>query len=262
MLWVAGKVLVLLGLCWGVCAARADEPAQKQGMRLLVASSLAPLLEQVQNDMTKAAQAPIQIVSGSSAALARQVRQGLVAHFFVSAQESWVSDLEARGFTSLVMPWFSDSLAFVVPRKKPARWKSLHQALKHQFRLALGEPETVPVGTYALSLLKERGLSLHRERHQKVFAKSAAGVLRLVELGAVDGALLYSSFAGQSSQVRVVERFDGKRDPKVMYHIAQLEAPQWSEAQSRLWAYFKGPAFQALVRERGLQPNSGAQGIR
>src|SRR6202008_2380246 len=100
----------------------------------------------------------LQFNFGASSMLARQIEEGAPADLFFSAYEAKMDALEKR---DLLLPGsrrslLSNLLVIIVPADASAEPKSAADLRKPEFKkIALAEPQTVPVGVYAREYLQK-----------------------------------------------------------------------------------------------------------
>ena len=82
--------------------------------------------------------------------------------------------------------------AILVPRGNPAGVRGLGDLARPGVRVALGDPDSVAVGRYAVRLLERYGLWGRVERNVVVYAENFAHLVGLVASGAVDAAIGWS----------------------------------------------------------------------
>jgi molybdate transport system substrate-binding protein len=89
-------------------------------------------------------------------------------------------------------------------------------------RIAMGDPDHVPAGSYGKRALEVAGLWRHLASHV-VPTSSVREALALAERGEVDLAVVYRTDAELSDRVVIAHRFrDDVRTPAVEYEIAML----------------------------------------
>jgi molybdate transport system substrate-binding protein len=191
---------------------------------------------------------------GASGELLRQIQAGAPADVFVSASpdevQALVNDGHADG--SAVVTVAHNRIALIVPAGGPsavASWESLADAS----RIAVGDPDTVPAGRYARTVLQQRNL-WDGLQPRLVLAENVSQVLTYVAQGSVQAGLAYVTDAASSADVRVVATADGPADPLVTYPAVPLEAsPHLAEAAS-FCAMLASPSAQTHLRADGFLP--------
>ena len=138
------------------CGTARSEPV----LRVLAAASLAPAAEAVAREFERSTGATVQVVAGASSTLARQAGAGAPGDVFLSADTRWVAWLSARGQLApcdtadlatnrlVLLSRAGDELAWRPGAPDPGPPPT---------RLAVGDPEHVPVGRYAKESLESLG---------------------------------------------------------------------------------------------------------
>ena len=201
-------MLLLLG--WVVFAGCSKQRAQS--ITVSSAISLRPALEQIAANFQE--QRPgdrVYLNFGASGSLRNQIIHGAPVDFFISAHQDEI-DLLLEGQhidNKTVTPIAYNRLAIVFSNHLLEDYgfitaeKAIREAgqsplllLSHPAiqKIAMGEPETVPVGRYAQEALKRAEL-WDETRTRLVFARNAHQLITYVEQGLVDAAWVYLSDA-------------------------------------------------------------------
>jgi molybdate transport system substrate-binding protein len=226
-------------------------------LRVMLASSLVPLFEDLSFDFGQ-----VQIIPGSSSVLAKQLANGYKADFFVSADRDWMNKLQTQGQVENPAELFCDRLVLVTSTAGSEDTKEikefLDQAMAKKFdfkvlgRIAIGEPETVPVGKLALELIQ--GKSKDR-MPALVYGQSAQGVLRMVEMHAVPFGIVFQSQTYKSAKAKNVLSFNDSEDPVVCYEMAKVkkkETPGECINCKPFETYMTGSKVLELAVQRGM----------
>lgn len=206
--------------------ARGDR-AQSRPLRVLVASSLQPLFEHLRPVIEQKAGRRMDLIGGASSVLARQLRQGLSADVFFSAEKKWVVAVDPRPDKTLAAEtrlWMTDEMVMF-------RRETLQEGKNPERpqRVALGEPLTVPLGAAAQKLLPLAGDQIAANR-QLVFGNSALAVIRYVESGAADLGFATRSLVQHRKGLFVVKSFGGAFDGQIRYWISVLDSSAFSRS--------------------------------
>jgi molybdate transport system substrate-binding protein len=169
---------------------------------------------------------------GSSSDLARQIQAGAPADVFFSADAARMAELEHAG---LVAPgsWrgvLSNTLVVVVPPDAPTAITEPAD-LKKLRRIALANPEVVPVGVYAKKWLESLGLWAALE-DKVVPTLDVRAALAAVEVGQADAGVVYATDAAVSKKARVALRVPRDRGPPIVYAVAPLARAKHPEASA------------------------------
>jgi molybdate transport system permease protein len=195
----------------------------------------------------------------SSSTLARQIEAGAQADIFISANTQWMEYVHEK---ALMAPatradWATNRLALVAIRKdgNAASESALSDNVDHmkltttlpriEGRIAIGDPDHVPVGMYAREALESVNL-YEALRGQFVACPSVRAALRLVETGQVEAGIVYQSDALTSERVAVIGVFPQQWREPITFQIA-LSRRHHPSAASLLSFLRSKRASQVLV---------------
>ncbi|MDI3269140.1 MAG: molybdate ABC transporter substrate-binding protein [Bacillota bacterium] len=190
----------------------------------------------------------------ASGTLMQQILQGAPVDVFISAGSKPMDDLEAKGkvLQGTRRPVVTNTLVLVVPQTVPdERALTFARMVSAEpFQLAIGEPGTVPAGTYAKEVLEHLGIyDRLREEKRLVLAGNVRQVLAYVENGEVDGGLVYRTDAALSKKVRVTGEAPSDWHQPIVYPGAVVQgSPQPEVAQRFLQELTEGDGKAILER--------------
>lgn len=172
---------------------------------------------------------------GASGTLQRQIEQGAPVDVFISAGEPQMDALERQ---KLLVPGtrrdlLTNQMALIVPAQSQtiAGFSDLRKnAVK---KIAVGNPQIVPAGTYAMQVLKSLDL-LPAIQPKLVYATDVRQALAYVETGNADAGLVYFTDAKISSAVRVAAIAPGDSHLPILYPVALLTNSKSPEAARSL----------------------------
>lgn len=248
--WAAAyAACALLGAVW-LAGCRAPHRIE---LTVSVAASLTGTIEQVEADYSRLhPEIVFRNNFGSSGALARQVEQGAPVDLLLSAGAKPVDELVAQG---RIHPeehrvLLTNHLVLIAPAGSSLT--SLDQLASGRVRrIALGQPESVPAGLYAVQTLQAAQLKAIVQP-KLIEAKDVRQVLAYVESGNVDAGFVYATDARQSARVRVIATIDHRLHDPIVYPIAVIAASPHA-AQARAFSQFLFTAQAASVfAQRGF----------
>jgi molybdate transport system substrate-binding protein len=220
---------------------------------VFAAASLTDSLQEIASAYEKQSGDKIVFNFAASGVLARQIEEGAPADLFFSADEARADALETNGFlvkatqtnllaNSLVIVTAEDSAVVRSPR-------DLTNATVR--RVALGDPKTVPAGTYAKTYLEKSGLWPGIEA-KVVPCENVRAVLAAVESGNVDAGLVYKTDAAISKKVRVVFEVRAGDGLKIIYPAAVVKDAPQAEAAKKFLGYLGGKEAGAVFARSGF----------
>ncbi|MGR3295341.1 MAG: molybdate ABC transporter substrate-binding protein, partial [Candidatus Bathyanammoxibius sp.] len=186
---------------------------------VFVAASLTDAMNEIKARFEERTGARVFMSFGSSGTLYRQIVNGAPADVFISASDTQVDALELEG---LALPdtrreILTNGLVIITHMDNTLEIKRPEDLTRQGVgRIAIGEPGSVPAGSYAKEALVNLGLwdALHAKI---VPALDVRAVLAYVERKAAGAGIVYSTDATISERVRVVYEFPEDSHTKIIY---------------------------------------------
>jgi molybdate transport system substrate-binding protein len=188
--------------------------------------------------------------AGGSGQLAQQILGGATVDLFLPATDDWIAKLTEQNKVArhklllrnrLALAWRSDYAA-AVPLDKLAEVSGP--------RLAIGHPESVPVGKYARQAMKKLGV-WDKISSDLILANDVREVLAYIERGDVDAGFVYvTDIAGKPGaryELVPAELTDPIRYPAILIG----ETP--SEAATAFYEFLSEPAAQEAFKSAGFE---------
>lgn len=240
LVFVLGLLLLALGA-----------PASAATVTVFAAASLTDSLKEIAAGYEKKSGDKIVFNFAASGLLARQIEEGAPADIFFSADEAKASALEAKGLLvkNTRRSRLSNTLVIVTTLDSSLDLRSAEGLLDPRIkRLAVGEPRTVPAGTYAREYLAKLGL-WQRLEGKVIPMDNVRSVLAVVEAGNAEAGIVYRTDAALSRKVKNAFEAPAADGPRISYPMALLkEARQPREARKFLDHLSGGEAGQVFAR--------------
>jgi molybdate transport system substrate-binding protein len=189
---------------------------------------------------------------GSSGSLAQQITQGAPSDIFLSASPSWMDDLEAKGeiLDGSRQDLLQNAMVLIAPPSTAVTdFPDLTSA--EVGKVAIGEPESVPAGSYAKAVLT--ALNLFDALQPKlVFAKDVRQVLAYVETGNVAAGLVYKTDAQLSDRVQIVAVAPGESHPPIVYPVAVVQDSDQGAAAQAFIDFLSSDTAVAIFKGYGF----------
>jgi molybdate transport system substrate-binding protein len=204
-------------LCLVAVAAAWSAPQQTSAqIKVLAAASLTNVFPQIDNT-------PKFSFAGSDT-LAGQIRLGVPADVFASANTSLPNALYAQGLVEKPTVFTTNKLVLVVPTSNPAGIKTVFDLRQKGIKLLVGTP-TVPIGSYTWTILKNLALTsvLSNVVSQETDVRS---ILSKVSLGEADAGFVYITDAKTVAGKVTVIKLPAWAQPPVRYGIAVIKTTQ------------------------------------
>jgi molybdate transport system substrate-binding protein len=246
--------LKLLGLILflGLAGNGTDAPAAT--VKVFAAASLTDSLQEIARNYEAQTSDKIVFNLAASSTLARQIQEGAPADIFFSADEEQMNRLAAKGLVDVATrkSFLSNSLVIVVRTDFSAPLNSPQDLAGADVkRVALGDPQAVPIGVYAKAYLEE--LKLWKAIQPKVVATAnVRAALAAVETGDADASIVYKTDAAISRKVRVAFTVPAGEGPKISYPAALVKDAPQPEAGKKFLEYLGSKAAAKIFRKFGF----------
>ncbi|MBN3554458.1 molybdate ABC transporter substrate-binding protein [Fictibacillus nanhaiensis] len=234
----------------------ADSASNKENVELTIsaAASLQDALNKIATQYEKEhPNVSITYNYGGSGALQQQISNGAPVDLFFSAAEDKFDQLVAEGLiekhkgTDLV----GNELVLVVGEDQTQAIKEFADLPKVK-KVAIGTPETVPAGKYAVETLER--LNLLKEVEQKiVYAKDVRQVLTYVETGNVDAGIIYKTDAMVSSKVKVASVAKEDTHSPIIYPVGIIKNTSHKKEAKQFYNYLKKEETLKTFEKFGFQ---------
>lgn len=247
--WITLWLLVIGVPSW---ALDADKPA----IVVFAAASLTNVLQELGDGFTKQSSIPVKFSFAASSALAHQIENGAPADVFFSADVDWMDYLEQRNLIQRETRHdvLGNRLVLIAPAASPIKLKikpnfKLAAALG-KGRLATGDPDSVPVGRYAIAALTKLG-AWNDVSDRIIRAENVRSAMMFVDRGEAPLGIVYETDALIDKKVRVVDAFPDDSHAPIVCPIALTQDAKADAAQ--FLAYVRGPAGEIVFKAYGFK---------
>lgn len=178
---------------------------------------------------------------GASGALQQQIEQGAPADLFLSAASK---NMKALIDKQLIDParnktWLLNELVVVVAADGKSDVRNIGDLQREDVKhLALGEPQTVPAGTYAKEALSNAKL-WDALRSKLVYGKDVRQVLTYVETGNAEAGFVYKTDAIGSNKAKVAFSVDPNAYTPIEYPAGVVKATKHGKEAADFYAYLQ-----------------------
>ncbi len=226
---------------------------------VFAAASLTDSLQEIAGAYEKQTGQRVVFNFAASGLLARQIEEGAPADLFISADEAWADTLETKGL--IVKETRQNLLAnslVIVTAPDTATVRSPGDLTNAAVqRVALGDPMTVPAGTYAKVYLEKCGL-WPAIASKVIPCANVRAVLAAVESGNVDAGFVYKTDAAISKKVRLAFEVPIGVGPRIVYPMALVKDAPRPAAAKQFLGYLAGKEAGAVFSRRGFVVLSAA----
>lgn len=232
-------------------------------LRVVAASDLKFVLAQLLEMFEKETGLRVEASYGSSGNFARQIRQGLPAHLFMSADEAWVQQLVDAGQTRALANGERDTgvvyglgrIALFVPLGSPLTLDQELQGVRAGWasvgKFAIANPEHAPYGRAAREALERLGM-WDMVKSKLVLGENIAQATQFVSTGAAQvgiTALALALAPEVAKHGRHLVLPETLHQPMRQRMVLLKDAPF---AAQRLYDYLQTPAARVLFRRYGF----------
>jgi molybdate transport system substrate-binding protein len=241
-------------LCFFPNGAKAEDT---KSIRVFAAASTLSALTRVVRVYSKSNAIKIVPIFASSGALARHIDAGMPGHIFLSANRHWMNWLIKRGRinTPSRRVFLENRLVIAVPRKSTLKLSLVGGDLAGALgmgRLAMADPDHVPLGAYGRAALKKLGV-WNGVKDRALRLSDAARTRVIVERGEAIAGILYASDIKGNPKLRAAVRFDARNHPPIHYEIALLQRAVNNAAALSFLEWLKGAVAKQIFTNAGFQ---------
>lgn len=195
---------------------------------------------------------------GGSGSLRTQIEGGAPVDVFASASQSHMDILAGEGLieNSSREDFAQNSLVLIVPADSTLNITGIEDLTSPEVeRIAIGNPETAPVGKYTTQSLTEAGIWDQLEG-KTILAEDVKQVLVYVERGEVDAGFVYMTDAktAEPGTIEVVATIPVTTP--ITYPIAVVSASENKEEAQEFVDFVTGPEGQEILEGYGFTPES------
>lgn len=242
---------MVLCLCMGIAA-----PVHAGELIVSAAASLTDAFTEIKTVFEK--QHPgvgVAVNFAASGTLFRQMREGAPVDVFASADQLTMDKAVEAGLidTASRKNFARNTVVLIVPHGKDSAIKNPAElAEKKIARIAVGNPASVPVGSYTKEALEHDSL-WNALSEKYIFAETVRQVLDYVARGEVDAGFVYRTDAMKGKKNVDTVMTLGNHTP-VEYPAALLSASKHNEDAAAFMALLLSPEGQAILAKYGFSP--------
>ncbi|NGQ93935.1 molybdate ABC transporter substrate-binding protein [Brevibacillus sp. SYP-B805] len=214
-----------------------------------VMKELTPLYESTHPDQK------LVISYGSSGTLQQQIEQGAPADLFISAATKQMKELVEKGLIDAknTADLVTNRLVLIIPKDSQAQVHAFADLQKPAIeKIAIGQPESVPAGTYAKQSLTNLGI-WDALQPKFIFTKDVRQVLTYVETGNVDAGIVYQTDAASSDNVKIAAVADEKTHSPIVYPIGITTNSKHAKEAQTLYSWLQEPEAKAIFTKYGFE---------
>ncbi len=246
-------IFVILLICLGFLGCTTGKQKDKE-LNVFAAMSLTDALTEIGDQFTAENRIKVYYNFAASTTLQRQIEKGASADVFISASPKQVDALNSLGL--LEGDSRSDILAnhlVVVSQKNAKITIEKSGTLQDPIisRIAIGQPDIVPAGTYAKEALLH--LDLWDTLQPKlIFGTDVRATLAYVSAGNVDMAIVYDTDTKVTDAVKVLYRFPVETHTPIVYPAVILKSSERNQSAEQFIAYLNTSHATEIFEKHGF----------
>lgn len=253
VLSVMGLAL-LSSVVWLCAGGRADQPG-KEPIYVAAAASLAGVMESLAKEFEISHGRPVRVDSASSGMLRSKIQAGARLDVFVSAAGRDMDLLENSGLLDVETrrDLLRNSLVCIVPASSRLPIASAEDLLApHVRRVAVGDPQHVPVGMYARQALTRMGV-WPRLRDKLAPCINTLAALAQVGAAAVQAGIVYRTDAMIAGKVKVAFVFPPETHGRIVYPVCVLNRSERPAAARAFVDFLSSPRAAEIFAAAGFE---------
>ena len=216
------------------------------------AASLKNCLEEIIPEYEKTSSDKIILNLGGSGTLRTQIEKGAEVDIFISANQANAERLVKNGIAKKenVYDFLSNVLILVKSPYSKSKISSVEELKNSDVYIAVGNPETAPVGVYTLQALKNLGIFDTLNQDKIVYAKDVTATAQYVDMGETDFGIIYDSDKNRMKNPIVVADFPENSHDKIIYSLVLLNNNKETE---KFFEFLKKTAQKRYLKSMDLQ---------
>jgi molybdate transport system substrate-binding protein len=224
-------------------------------LNVSAASSLTDALKELNSNYVKTkSNVTITPNFAGSGTLLTQIQNGAPCDVFISASAAQMDTLQKGHLIidATRKDLLNNKVVLIVPNDSALAITSFKDlAVDKVKKVAIGDPKSVPAGTYAQQALDELGITASVST-KVVMGSDVRQVLTYVESGNVDAGIVYSTDALTSRKVKVVASAPDDINARVVYPVAVIAASRIPDAAKGYEAFLFGSEAKSVFEKYGF----------
>ncbi len=250
---IALATLLMAGLISGLIGCSSEEEAVE--LRVSAASSLTDAIEDINDLYTgKHSNVTITATCDSSGKLQTQIEQGAPCDVFLSAGAKQMDALQTQGLliTDTRRDLLQNKVVLIVPNDSTLGLNDFNGLTGGAVaRIAIGDPASVPAGSYAKKALEHLGIYAQLES-KFVLCTNVREVLTHVENGDVDAGIVYATDYLISTKVKRVAEGPDEVNATIVYPVAAIKDSQNADAAGKYLDFLFSDEAGEVFEEYGF----------
>ena len=256
------SVLLILSLVFslGACSKPAEQEAPKEPEGTIMLAAAASLKNCMDEDLipmfkNQYSKITVNATYDSSGKLQSQIEEGASIDVFMSAAMKQMNALDEKGMIAenSIVELLENKIVLIVPEGSDKGIEKFEDVVKAE-TIAIGDPESVPVGQYSKEALENLGL------WEQVLPLSSLGtnvteVLNWVAEGSADAGIVYATDAASKDNVKVVAEAPEGSVSKVIYPVGIVKNAANEEAAKLFVEFLQSDEAAEVFGKYGFTVN-------
>ncbi len=249
--WILILVFALIAIG---CGTDSDKTDSQNNVIVFAAASTTNAIIEISELFTEETGINVTTNYASASTLAQQIEFGADADIFISANQKWADELEKKQLVAKRETIIGNSIVIILPEGSNISGNSPEILLQPEVRtIAMGEPSSVPVGTYGKEALVKLGL-WEKIEGKVVSAKDVRSALAYVETSAAEAGIVYSTDAAISDKVNIVYTFpDDAVDKPISYPAMTLKNAVNQKNADLFFDFLKDRKSMSVFKKYGFK---------
>lgn len=196
----------------------------------------------------------------ASSSIARQISAGAPADIFISANQKWMGQLASWKLVDpeTVRIVASNSLVAIAPTERGVSIGNVDdlRTWLNKDRVAIGDPEHVPAGIYAVEALTTLGM-WRDLRDRALRMPNVRSALAVVSRDEAHAGIVYATDAMISDRVKVVYAFEPSTHRDILYPAGMVNG-RATDAVQRVFDLLTGEFGRKAFEAAGFRPPPGS----
>jgi molybdate transport system substrate-binding protein len=220
------KIMLTLGLAFAITGVLTGcSPKEENKVTISAAASLREPLDEIKKDFENKNDVNVYINYGPSGTLRKQIEEGAEVDIFISASQEFMENLKDKKLISNKVEEDMIQNSLVLIKRKDVNINSLEDINKKDYKIAIGEVETAPVGQYTKETLKNLNYWDKLSKNM-IMAKDAGAIVSYCRQDEVDLAFIYKSDFRNLKNWEIYKEFGDNYHTKINYPIAILKGSE------------------------------------
>jgi molybdate transport system substrate-binding protein len=193
--------------------------AEDKVVKAFCGAASKPAIEECSEAFEKQTGIRVEAQFGGSGIMLSRMKMSKMGDLFISGSPDYMINAERD---EVIVPGSVKILAYMVPaivvrKGNPKDIRSLEDLAKPGMRVAIGNPEAVCAGLYALEILEHTGLLSPVANNIVVHAESCAKIVALITMDRVDAVLGWRAFANWNPDETEAVMLSADEIPRLAY---------------------------------------------